>query len=1341
MAKSVGVSFEEGHLIDKFLLSMKNCNEKYAATILNYQTQRRNETLTKNYNLSLLSMTEIESALLSIDENSDVNKHRANFVSTYNNNPKFNKKFPPNKNKYKNKKEVVCYNCGEKGHIRPNCPLLKKNQEKVNQSTDKIITLKSSSTNAKANMVLHKRGNAGRRTDTTYTEIPLANDLANWVMDSGCTCHMTPFKEDFIPGTECTENRVVEVADGFTVPAVLSGTIEIGVHNDVGEYIKLKLENVLHVPPLARRLFSLMSLIDQDHDVRLSRRNGVQIYFNNETSPVSIPMPNYHLFASSANVKSTNLKQKSRQQKKSIELDKLYRRLGSRSIKTLLSANQADVWQDQSIIVRNDVISTSDHHIATIRKKNRNKSTESDPSLKPGQVLCMDLVYNPSKVSITQDSYYKFYLLVVDKYSRYPFLVGINSASSEQIINALKYIKSQHLQSTVNNDLVPTTRFQSDYGKIFTSEEFGKFTIDCNCALTLASPKHLEMNSIVERTWQSLCLLKNSFIVHARVDESCTHYALLHATKVFSVVPVRTLRKNGNLTTPYELLTGTKPKLERFRVLFSPCVVKKYSARVNKITVDVVKSFAQRGVRGMYVGMDDVTTGHLIFIPSIRQVISSIDVVFDESFITALAHQYRVYREALFTRPVNDVPHSAPRTEHTGDITQSLLPLEYAQLEEENGENTDTSEQSRDQSLFYFDNDMKTTNIKDIQNNIDYDLEPINDELSDSDDEDSLIFEPRRSQRNRNMNFKFSGKEWINMTKEIEEEKIPWSSYGDPDLFLPEPKGLKALLKLEDRDRIAFNLWSRAVRAEIHNLVSHGTFSIEDPRADDHVIPTTCIFKVKLESDGTWDKAKARYCVRGDIQRRLSTEDTWSATASKRTLRMVVADAARCGVPIFQLDFIGAFMQAPMRARAFVEFPKELVKICPKYAQYYGRPLRLLKSMYGQTFAGKWWWLELEEFLIKCNFRQSECDQALFVRKEEDGSYTKILTYVDDSIYYNSKNNDQILQQFQKKLSDKFKLQFQGHAHWFLSIRILRDKSKNFTIDQSRYAKNIVKKYLGHSEPLGKVYRPLPAEFIATKENCSKTDVEVRQLSEEYRIEYPAVIGSLIYLLNTRPDLMFAVTKLAKFMRMPGRFHFQAVIHVLKYLRDNSSLGIKYYHNITSAPVHKILLETGMPVIHDLVGMHDSSWQDCPDTGRSTGSYVHFAQGGPVDFAAYVPSPVAMSSVEAEWNAGATAGMAMSHLRMLYNELIGTETDMIWNPPILMLCDSASAVTLANSERDVKSLRHCKRRLFCMRQLRRSLELRYEHIDNTYMIADIGTKNLDSTALQPLCKVLLTKVA
>ena len=61
----------------------------------------------------------------------------------------------------------------------------------------------------------------------------------------------------------------------------------------------------------------------------------------------------------------------------------------------------------------------------------------------------------------------------------------------------------------------------------------------------------------------------------------------------------------------------------------------------------------------------------------------------------------------------------------------------------------------------------------------------------------------------------------------------------------------------------------------------------------------------------------------------------------------------------------------------------------------------------------------------------------------------------------------------------------------------------------------------------------------------------------------------------------------------------------------------------------------------------DSSGQDCPDTGRSTGAYIIFYKGGPIDHGTHVPVPVAQSIVQSDYNAACTAGIALAHFRML----------------------------------------------------------------------------------------------
>ena len=120
-------------------------------------------------------------------------------------------------------------------------------------------------------------------------------------------------------------------------------------------------------------------------------------------------------------------------------------------------------------------------------------------------------------------------------------------------------------------------------------------------------------------------------------------------------------------------------------------------------------------------------------------------------------------------------------------------------------------------------------------------------------------------------------------------------------------------------------------------------------------------------------------------------------------------------------------------------------------------------------------------------------------------------------------------------------------------------------------------------------------------------------MTREYNIHYRAYIGSLIYLLSTRVDLSFALHKLAKFSSNPGKVHFEGLVHLLRYIRDNKTLGLKYYADLNDAPVTDILRQANIKTNNSLMSFYDYIWKDCPDTGRSTGSYIIYYQGGPID--------------------------------------------------------------------------------------------------------------------------------
>ena len=99
-----------------------------------------------------------------------------------------------------------------------------------------------------------------------------------------------------------------------------------------------------------------------------------------------------------------------------------------------------------------------------------------------------------------------------------------------------------------------------------------------------------------------------------------------------------------------KLATGTKPSVSHLRVLFCPCVVRKATAHVETKTLNMHHQ-AQKGFHGIFVGIPEHQRGYLLYVPSTRKIISSYDVVFDESFSSALAYTSRPYSEAIVMRP------------------------------------------------------------------------------------------------------------------------------------------------------------------------------------------------------------------------------------------------------------------------------------------------------------------------------------------------------------------------------------------------------------------------------------------------------------------------------------------------------------------------------------------------------------------------------------------------------------------------------------------------------------------------------------------------------------------
>ena len=125
----------------------------------------------------------------------------------------------------------------------------------------------------------------------------------------------------------------------------------------------------------------------------------------------------------------------------------------------------------------------------------------------------------------------------------------------------------------------------------------------------------------------------------------------------------------------------------------------------------------------------------------------------------------------------------------------------------------------------------------------------------------------------------------------------------------------------------------------------------------------------------------------------------------------------------------------------------------------------------------------------------------------------------------------------------------------------------------------------------------------------------------------------MIDLLSTSLDLSFSVHKLAKFSSNPGKVHFEVLVHLLRYIRENKTLGLKYYADMNDAPVSDLLRQSSIETENHLMNFSDYIWEYCIDTDRSTGAYIIFYQGGTIDHGTHVTGPVSQSCAESEYNA------------------------------------------------------------------------------------------------------------
>ncbi|GKB86207.1 retrovirus-related pol polyprotein from transposon TNT 1-94 [Tanacetum coccineum] len=204
---------------------------------------------------------------------------------------------------------------------------------------------------------------------------------------------------------------------------------------------------------------------------------------------------------------------------------------------------------------------------------------------------------------------------------------------------------------------------------------------------------------------------------------------------------------------------------------------------------------------------------------------------------------------------------------------------------------------------------------------------------------------------------------------------------------------------------------------------------------------------------------------------------------------------------------------------------------------------KLNKALYGLKQAPKAWYDRLKAFLIKHEYSMGMVDNTLFTKKSKSRLII-VQIYVDDIIFGSTSQN--FCDDFAKIMHDEFEMSIMGELNFFLGLQIKQMKYGVF-FNQSKYIKEMLKNFrLEDSKPI--------KTSMSTEIKLTKDDEADSVDSSKYR----GMIGSLLYLTASRPDIMFSVCLCAHFQENPKTTHLEAVKHIFRYIRGTSHLGLWY---------------------------------------------------------------------------------------------------------------------------------------------------------------------------------------
>ncbi|CAI5497141.1 unnamed protein product [Closterium sp. Naga37s-1] len=715
----------------------------------------------------------------------------------------------------------------------------------------------------------------------------------------------------------------------------------------------------------------------------------------------------------------------------------------------------------------------------------------SAPAYAPLEKVYSDILYNREPGQVI----YNYTITFIDAATRYVW--HLNLPSRDMAFAAfVAWLPVAERESGVK-----LKSFQSDGGE-YTSQRFKQYLAERGIKRLISLPYAHQQQGVAERMNRTLQNSMRKLLRGMRLPNHQWPAAMDHAVMLHNLLSSSSLPNNAS---PHLLWTGKQGSTKMLRVFGCMVQYRPPAARAGR--------FSQRAQWGLHLGNEKNYNAWKIFDVHSKETVAARDVIFYEQLTlqTYLANLHEDQDPTGGFRGDRAFASAADEADwdeqNVDNASEEAGPLPFCSVDVPMDE--DNPRESANAETFYHFADngyvtpatVNTNEAERVGPNFIPDPEA-GDEAAYPED----VNLPRYSQ---------SGLQILGLVTAVHGTATP-----------KEPATVQQALGGEHREK-----WREAMDKELKALEERNTWKVVPigVARNKTVLTGKWVFRVKTKADGTIDKFKARWVVRGfDQEHGRDFTETFAPVSRHTSLRILLAIAAMKKKKMRQIDVANAFLYAPVDAEIFVELPHGSSTDSNHVCQ-------LLKSLYGIKQAPRLWQQYLHARLIRIGFKQLPHDQGMY-RLTKGIDYILLIVYVDDLLYIGS--TDGITTWFEGELQQDLTLTVSSTVTQYLGLNI-REEEDAIYLSAAKYADTIAKRFALTPTVISTPYR-------YTTANNKEGSVLLKPAGIR---DYQRKLGCLLFAAVTcRPDLSYSASQLATHLKKPEAEHLAELDRALHYL-------------------------------------------------------------------------------------------------------------------------------------------------------------------------------------------------